>query len=47
LGIYPNRTFRFAKNFMVGSDSLQSAVRNYVKAVKNREFPAPENSFSE
>ena len=47
LGIYPNRKFRFAKNFMVGSDSIQTAVRNYVKAVKNKEFPAPENSFSE
>ena len=33
------------KNFMEGAASIKEAVANYVKAVKNRKFPAPEHSF--
>jgi ketopantoate hydroxymethyltransferase len=30
---------------MEGAASIKEAVANYVKAVKNRKFPAPEHSF--
>lgn len=45
LGIFPGRKPRFTKNFMEGAASIKEAVANYVKAVKNRKFPAPEHSF--
>lgn len=45
LGIFPGRPPRFTKNFMAGAGSIQQAIENYVKAVKSREFPAPEHSF--
>lgn len=45
LGVYPGRKARFVKNFMEGSDSIQTAVGNYVKAVKAKEFPAAEHCF--
>lgn len=45
LGIYPGRTPRFARNFLQGADSVQTALANYVTAVKNGTFPAPEHCF--
>lgn len=45
LGIFPGRKPRFTKNFMEGAASIKEAVANYVKAVKNRKFPASEHSF--
>ena len=45
LGIFPGRKPRFAEDFMEGAASIKEAVANYVKAVKNRKFPAPEHSF--
>lgn len=45
LGIYPGRTPRFARNFLQGADSVQTALANYVAAVKNGTFPAPEHCF--
>lgn len=36
---------RFAKNFMAGAGSIQEALEAYVKAVKDRSYPAPEHSF--
>ncbi len=54
LGIYtgqahkhPNefRSPRFVRNFLKDSDSIQAAVETYVKAVKNRSFPAAEHSY--
>lgn len=45
LGIYPGRTPRFARNFLQGADSVQTALVNYVTAVKNGTFPAPEHCF--
>lgn len=47
LGMYPegNNPPRFVKNFLAGKDSIQTAVRAYVEAVKSRQFPAPEHSF--
>ncbi len=36
---------RFAHNFLTGSVDIKAAVRNYVTAVKNGEFPASEHAF--
>ncbi|MXS86122.1 3-methyl-2-oxobutanoate hydroxymethyltransferase [Nitrosomonas sp. HPC101] len=45
LGISSGTLPRFVRNFMMGTDSIQSAVRNYVEAVKTGEFPAHEHMF--
>lgn len=45
LGIYPGTSPRFVKNFMLGAESVQTAVRNYVSEVKSGQFPAPEHRF--
>jgi 3-methyl-2-oxobutanoate hydroxymethyltransferase len=45
LGVFPGRKARFVKNFMEGKDSIESAVRAYVAAVKDRSFPAAEHCF--
>lgn len=44
LGIY-GRAPKFAKNFMVGASSIQEALKNFVQAVKSRNFPAAEHCF--
>ena len=36
---------RFVRNFLKETGSIQSAVENYVKAVKNKTFPALEHSY--
>ena len=41
LGIRP----KFSKNFMESSNSIEEAIRQYVKAVKRGEFPAAEHVF--
>ncbi|GBG15452.1 3-methyl-2-oxobutanoate hydroxymethyltransferase [Novimethylophilus kurashikiensis] len=45
LGIYPGKTPRFARNFLDGADSVQSALRHYVQAVKDGSFPTATHSF--
>lgn len=45
LGIYPRSIPKFSKNFMIGADSIEAAIKNYVAAVKARTFPGPEHSF--
>jgi len=45
LGIYPGRKAKFVRDFMAGADSVRSALRRYVEAVKSGEFPAPEHAF--
>lgn len=45
LGIFPGKTAKFVKNFMSGQPDIQSAVKAYVEAVKNKTFPAAEHSF--
>lgn len=45
LGIYPGKLARFVRNFMTGNDSVEAAVRAYVKAVKDGSFPAAEHCF--
>jgi 3-methyl-2-oxobutanoate hydroxymethyltransferase len=45
LGIYPGKPPKFARNFLAGADSVQAAVADYVKAVKEGSFPALEHCF--
>ena len=50
LGIYagsePNyKPPRFVRNFMSGTSSVEEAIRSYVQAVKNGEFPLAEHGF--
>lgn len=47
LGIYPRPTPKFAKNFMHGADSIQTAIEAYAKAVRAGTFPGPEHSFAD
>jgi 3-methyl-2-oxobutanoate hydroxymethyltransferase len=45
LGIYPGRKARFVRDFMAGAPSVQASIEAYVKAVKDKSFPAPEHCF--
>jgi len=45
LGIYPKPSPKFSKNFMQGATDITAAVRAYVDAVRNGQFPAAEHSF--
>lgn len=46
LGITQGRMPRFVHNFMESSGSVDAALCNYVQAVKDRSYPAPEHCFS-
>ncbi len=46
LDITPGRKPKFVRNFMSGADTPLEAIRGYVKAVKDRSYPAPEHCFS-
>ena len=46
LNITLGRTPRFAKNFMDAATTPQEAVADFVKAVKDGSYPAPEHCFS-
>ena len=45
LDITTGRTPRVARNFMVGVDSPLQALKNYVTAVRDKSYPAPEHCF--
>ncbi|MEX3983509.1 3-methyl-2-oxobutanoate hydroxymethyltransferase [Paraburkholderia sp. EG287A] len=45
LGIFPGKRPRFVKDFMTGQPDIESAVRAYVRAVKEGTFPGPEHVF--
>jgi 3-methyl-2-oxobutanoate hydroxymethyltransferase len=45
LNIGTSKRPRFSKNFMVGNDGIEEAIKAYHRAVKNAEFPASEHSF--
>ena len=45
LDITPGRKPKFARNFMDGVGSVSAGVAAYVKAVKNKTYPAAEHSF--
>jgi 3-methyl-2-oxobutanoate hydroxymethyltransferase len=46
LDITQGRTPKFVRNFMTGHDAPLDAIREYVKAVREREYPAAEHCFS-
>jgi 3-methyl-2-oxobutanoate hydroxymethyltransferase len=46
LDITQGRTPRFVRNFQQHHDAPLAALRAYVKAVKDRSYPAPEHCFS-
>jgi 3-methyl-2-oxobutanoate hydroxymethyltransferase len=46
LGVTQGRTPRFVKNFQLGLDSPLEAIRAYVRAVKDRSYPAAEHGFA-
>ena len=45
LGLYPGKKGRFVKDFMAEATSIEEAVRNYVRAVKDGSYPAPEHCY--
>jgi 3-methyl-2-oxobutanoate hydroxymethyltransferase len=45
LGITQGRMPRFVKNYLAGRDSPLDALRAYVRAVKDRSYPAEEHCF--
>jgi 3-methyl-2-oxobutanoate hydroxymethyltransferase len=45
LDITTGRKPRFTRNFMEGAGSPLQAAKNYVRAVKDRSYPAPEHCF--
>lgn len=46
LAVPPGRKPRFARDFLADSASVLGAVAQYVAAVKDGSYPAPEHSFS-
>jgi len=45
LDIYPGKKARFVKNFLAGQPSVKAGIEAYVKAVKDKSYPAPEHCF--
>jgi 3-methyl-2-oxobutanoate hydroxymethyltransferase len=45
LGINTGYLPKFVKNFLTGNDSIQSAVKSYISAVKNQTFPNDKYSY--
>jgi 3-methyl-2-oxobutanoate hydroxymethyltransferase len=45
LDVYPGKKPRFVRNFLAGQSGVRGAIEAYVKAVKDRSFPAPEESY--
>ena len=46
LNITQGRTPKFVQNFMAGNDSPLAAIQSYVRAVKDKQYPAAEHCFS-
>ena len=45
LDITSGRKPKFSRNFMAGVDSPLQAIKNYVSAVRDKTYPAPEHCF--
>jgi len=45
LDVTSGRKPRFVRNFMDGAEGNLDALRRYVRAIKEREYPAPEHCF--
>ena len=46
LGISPGKPPKFVKNFLDGQNSIEAAVKAYVREVKSGKFPGPEHGFA-
>jgi len=46
LGISPGKPPKFVKNFMDGHQSVEGAIKAYVREVKSGKFPGPEHGFA-
>ncbi|MFQ3333918.1 MAG: 3-methyl-2-oxobutanoate hydroxymethyltransferase [Woeseiaceae bacterium] len=46
LDITQGSTPKFVRNFMLDQTSPINAIKSYVRAVKNKDYPAPEHCFS-
>ena len=45
LDVFPGRKARFVRNFMQDASSIHEAFANYVQAVRDGSYPAPEHSY--
>jgi len=45
LGIYPGKSPKFSKNYMLDTSSISGAIKQYVAEVKSVSFPAQEHCF--
>ena len=45
LDVFPGKKPRFVRNFMTDAPDIATAVRTYVRAVKERSFPADEHAY--
>lgn len=45
LGIFPGKSAKFVKNFMIDQPSIASAITNYIEQVKTGQFPDNKHSF--
>ncbi len=45
LDVFPGKKPRFVRNFMTDAPDIATAVRTYVRAVKERSFPAAEHAY--
>jgi 3-methyl-2-oxobutanoate hydroxymethyltransferase len=46
LGISPGKPPKFVKNFMDGHNSVEAAIKAYIREVKSGKFPGPEYCFA-
>ena len=46
LGISPGKPPKFVKNFMDGHQSVEAAIKAYVREVKSGKFPGPDHGFA-
>ncbi len=45
LGVFPGRKAKFVKDFMQGQTTIAAAICAYIRAVRDKSFPAPEHCF--
>lgn len=45
LDVFPGKKAKFVRNFMDGSTSISDALQRYVRAVKDKSFPAAEHCY--
>ena len=45
LNISVGKRPRFSKNFMTGTNSIEEAIKSYLNAVKNHQFPAADHAY--